>query len=140
MTLPQPIPDIEAPLSAYLKAQSSVTSLKARVVGTTPSNTETPWVRIIQLDAKAVGGSRSEHLIDWMVQFDCYAGKTGGQKEASALTRAVRAELAALSEREAEGVVITGVEFLSCPRIEDTEIDEPARQRFALTARIWGHA
>lgn len=139
MTVPQPIPDIEAPLTSYLKAQQSIIDLEARVLEKTPSNIERPWVRIVQLDAKAVGGSRSDHLIDWMVQFDCYAGKDGGHREASALTRAVRAELVALHEREAEGVVVTGVEILSCPRIEDTDF-EPARQRFSLTATIWGHA
>ncbi len=130
-----PIPDIEAALTTYLKNRPSLDELSARVVATTPSNTEAPWVRIIQLDAKAVGGL--EHLVDWLVQLDCYAG-SGGQKEASALTRAVRSELAAMPEVGATGLVVTCVRFLSCPRIEDTDF-EPARQRFSLTTAIWGH-
>lgn len=133
------IPDIEAVMTGYLKGCAPIAELGARIVGKMPSETAKPWVRITLLDPKAVDDSRSDHLIDWMVQFDCYAGSTGGQGEASLLMRTVRRELRLLYEREAEGAVITGVRFLSAPRQEDTNF-EPARTFFPLTATIWGHA
>lgn len=131
------IPDVEALVTSHLKAQSSISALGARIVGETPGDTSEPWVRVTQFDAPAVGASRTDHLIEWFGQFDCYAG-SGGQGEASALTRTVREALRLMPDASHEGGVVTGVRFVSCPRLPDQDF-EPARQRFSLSAVIWVH-
>lgn len=127
------IPDVEAIVTPYLKAAT-----KARVVGQTPNGTSASWVRVTQLDAPSVGDSRTERLIEWMGQFDCYAGRDGGQGEASELTRTIRAALVAMPGAALEGATVTGVRIVSCPRIPDTDL-EPARERYALTAVLFVH-
>lgn len=132
-------PDAELVIGAYLRSHPDIQALGARVVATTPDDTSEPWVKVMQLNAPAVGDSRTDHLIAWMGQFDCYAGKTGGQAEASELTRIVRAALAAMPESSVDGAVVTGVRFVSCPRLPD-ESFEPARERYPLTATIYLHS
>jgi hypothetical protein len=132
------IPDTEAILGSYLREHDAVKALGARVVPRTPSDTSAPWVKVTQLDAQAVGGHRSDHLIQWLGQFDCYAG-SGGQKEASAVTRTVRAALGELHDTDPEGVTVSGVRFVSCPRLPDGDDFEPARERYVLSAIVWMH-
>ena len=132
------IPDGELIVGRYLREHPDVEALGAKVVATTPDDHDDPWCRIIQLDAHTVGDSRTEHLIEWMGQLDCYAGATGGQAEASILARTVRAALATMYEADHEGAVVTGARFLSCPRLPDLAW-EPARERFALTTVVWMH-
>jgi hypothetical protein len=133
------IPDVEAIASSYLRQHAAVKALGAKVVGETPSDKSKPWVRVTQLDDPAVEDHHSDYLIDWMGQFDCYAGATGGQSEASLLTRTVRQALKEMADVNLEGIVVSRTRFLSCPRLLDTDI-EPARQRFALTATLTLHA
>lgn len=132
------IPDIEKTVSRYLREHADIIALGARVVATPPADRSTPWVRVTQLDDQAVDGSRAEHLIEFMLQLDCYAGASGGKPEASTLARTVRAALAAMPGTQ-NGVVVTGVQFLSGAYIPDTEF-EPARERYIRTVTVWAHA
>jgi hypothetical protein len=130
--------DIEAILTTYLQARTG-----KRIVGTTPSDISTPWVRLTQLDAPPVD-PEAERLIAYMVQLDCFAGEhpvsSAGQAEASEIARAVRAALAAAKGTIQGGAAITDVRFVSGPsRIPDTTL-EPARERFALTVSVYAHA
>lgn len=132
------VPDGEAVIGDYLRNHAAVKALGARVLGQTPGDTTAPWVRVTQLDNPAVGDSRSEHLIEWFGQLDCYAGKDGGQAGASLLMRTVREALGVAYLADIEGAVVTGVRFVSCPRIPDTDF-EPARERYALSVIAWMH-
>ena len=131
------IPDAESFVGSYLRDHASLVALGARVSTELPRSFTLPWVKVLQLDDPAVGGSRTDHLIEYMLQLDCYAGSEGGSVEASLVSRTVRDAL-----REMPGVhddvVVTGVEFISAPRIPD-ESFEPARERYARTVTLWAH-
>jgi hypothetical protein len=138
----QVVPDVEAVIGDYLRGHADIQALDARIAGRTPSSQRLPWVRVTQLDGTDVSGV--EHLIDFLVQFDCYAGKDAmddhvGQAEASLLARTVRAVLKAAKGHTLGGAVITNVRFQGMPRIPDPDF-EPARERFVLTAEIHLHA
>lgn len=133
----------EAILTAYLNADSAITALDARVAGATPGSQSRPWVRVTQLDATDDRVSNVEHLIDYLLQFDCYAGKDAtdahvGQTEALNLAIAVRVALKAAQGTTLDDVVISSVRFTGMPRIPDTDL-EPARERYVLTASIHLH-
>lgn len=132
-------PDVEKIISGYLREAPEVQALNARIVGKTPSATAEPWVRVTQLDDRSVGGHRSEHLHEFYVQFDCYAGADGGQPEASLLARTVRGLLVGAPSADLD-VTVTGVDIRSHARIPDVGVDEPARERFVITALAWIHA
>lgn len=134
------IPDAEVILGRYLREHPAVKDLKARVVTKPPAETQLPWVRVVQLDAPAVGGSRAEHLIEWFGTFDCFAGQAGDEGLASRLVRTVRAALAELNDGEAnpDGAIVNGVNFVSCPRQEDDSF-EPAMPRYPLSTIVWLH-
>lgn len=142
MTVPTII-DSEKVIGAYLRDHPYLTALDARVAPRTPSSQVKPWVRVTQLDATDVGGV--ERLIDYLIQFDCYAGKAamdefGGQAEASLLARSVRAALKdARGQILDEEAVVTSVRFEGMPRIPDADF-EPARERYVLTAAIHMHS
>jgi hypothetical protein len=114
-------------------------AVDTRVVGRTPSSTDDAWIRLTQLDARAVGGSRADHLIEFLIQLDCYAGKTGGQPEANLLARTTREALVEMPELPHEDAVVAGVDIRGHARIPDLELDDPARERFILTAVVWMH-
>lgn len=132
------IPDAEEVIGKYLRTHAAVKALGARVVPETPGDRSKPWAKVTQIDARAAGGSRTDHLIGWVGQLDCYAGAKGGQDEASLLTRTVREALRIAHLAEHDGAVITGVEFGSCPRIPDEDF-EPVRERYALGVTVWMH-
>ena len=119
-------------VTVYLSEQ-----IGERIVGDTPRDITFPWVRLTQLDARNEANSQPEHLIDFMLQLECYAG-SGGQGEAHQLAAEVRQALADMPGQHEEGVV-TCVRFTGMPRIPDTAI-EPARQRYILTARVYIHS
>jgi hypothetical protein len=130
------IPDAAAIVMPYLADTTA-----SRVVSRTPDSLQLPWVRVTEIDAVGDPKSRADHLIDFIMQFECYAGKEAGtdaQGVASDLVRSVRQ---ALSEFEGvyEGVTVNGVRFAGMPRIPDTSI-EPAMERFILTAHIYMHS
>jgi len=134
-------PYAEKVISDYLREDPGVAALvDRRVVGKTPASTDNPWVRVTELDDRAVGGSRSDHLHEFYFQFDCYAGKDGGQPEANLLKRTVRKALVEMSEADHEGAVVSGVDIRGSARLPDDDVDEPARERFVLTANVWMHS
>jgi uncharacterized protein DUF3168 len=129
----------EAIVGSYLREQPDIKSLEARVLGKTPDTTEKPWVRVTLLDPANVTGTRKvEWLVAYYLQLDCYAGATGGQTEAFKLAKAVRAALVALPGSDLDDGVATDAEFLSMPRIPDTDFS-PARERYVLDAEVYLH-
>jgi len=79
-----------------------------------------------------------EHLIDNLLQLECYAGSgPNGQEEARELATEIRAALAAMSGTF-DGAVVTGVRFAGMARVPDQGL-EPARQRYILTAHVYMH-
>lgn len=131
------IADSEILIGGWLRNHADVRAITTRVVSVTPSSTSTPWVRVIQLDARNEQSSVAEHLIDYMVQLDCFAG-TGGLAEASLLARTVRAAVIEMGGLTISGTVVTGTRVLSMARIPDTDF-EPAKERYALTVGAWAH-
>lgn len=132
------IADLEKIAADYLRAHTAVTALTTRVVSKTPETTAAAWVRTTTLDARDEARSNLDHLITYLLQFDCYAGVTGGKPEASALARTVRAALKDMTGSH-DGAVITRVAFTGHIRIPDTAL-EPARERLIITAQITAHA
>ena len=109
----------------------------ARFVATTPSRTDTPWVRITQLDATDDATSSVERWIEYYLQLDIYAGADGGVPEANNLNRLCRLSLKALQGTTlGTDAVVSEVRFTSNPRIPDSDVDEPARERFVLDTTI----
>lgn len=130
------IPYFEKVVSDYLREDAALAALGVRVVGKTPSSTTEPWIRVTQLDARS--DHRSDHLVEFYAQFDCYAGAVGGQPEANDLARATREALVAMPGTH-DGSVVSGVEIRGHARIPDLEVDEPQRERFVISAVVWMH-
>ena len=122
-------------VSDYLRARDELEDLDCRVVGKTPEDQSTPWVRVIQINAGQTG--MFDHLVPFTFQFDCYAGEDGGQPQANLLRRTVRAVLPEMVGSHQEGVV-TGTEVVGDLRLPDTDL-KPARERFVLTVNVWAH-
>lgn len=127
------IPDAEKIISAHLRKQTG-----KRLVGKTPENTGDSWVRLTQLDARAIGGDRHDHLIQAFVQLDCYAGEAGGQPEATLLGRIIRASLIDMPNQSHEGATVTGVDIRVDERSPDSTFS-PSRERKILRAFVWMH-
>jgi hypothetical protein len=121
--------DAELTVGAYLRGR-----VDTRVVGRTPSDTSGTWVTVTMLDGRAVGDHRSDHLVDYLLQFDIYAG---GRPELWPLVNGVREALREMPGVH-DGVVVTGVRFAGMARIPDTDF-KPARERVILTATVWAH-
>lgn len=133
------IPDAEVVVRAGLVASADVTALVGQeVVPQTPDNTDVSWVRITLLDAREAGASMADHLINCLVQFDCYAGVDNEQGDAVLLGRTVRAALNAMVNTAQAGAVVTLVEFVGHSRLPDPDF-EPARERIVLSAEIYMH-
>lgn len=130
------VPDVERLVSDYLRTHADIVALSTRIVGKTPDSKTTSWVRVTELDAPQV--NQPDHLVESMVQFDIYAGATGGQPEVNTLYKTVRAVLGSLPGTHAQGVV-TGVDVQGGPRDLDTDL-EPARDVRRVVALIWNHA
>ena len=124
--------DIEAIVTAYLKLE--VSDL-ADVTGNTPENIDQAWVRVRHIGTSAAGNRDVDFFNSYHLQFDCYAGTPGpeGQGEASAIYRAVRAALTAMTEDVDE---VTAVRFVNALRLPDDSL-KPSRQRYILDARIF---
>lgn len=135
------IPDAPAIIGVRLREHPAVIQLGARVAGQIPKSFTQPWVKVTQLDALNVTGGRPEHLISFLLQFDCYAGSAAdnAQEQASLLGRTIRAVLHDLADQSIDGVVVTEVTFTSDARIPD-EAFEPARERVVLDADLRMHA
>lgn len=130
-------PYAEKIVSDYLRAVDDLEALGCRVVGKTPDSTSEPWIRVTQLDDRAIGGIRADTHHEFYFQFDCYAGKDGGQPEANLLGRTTRAALVDAPNHNHTGASISGVDIRSHARIPDLDVAEPARERMILTATIY---
>ena len=125
------IPDAEVLIGGWLRTHPDIMALDARVAPRTPDSTSKPWIRVTVIDDgdSTVG---HDHLIEYMVQLDCYAGNTAmaahtAQAEASLLYRTARAVLKAKEGMQVDSVVVTSVECRGT-RVPDTSA-EPARER-----------
>jgi len=132
------IPDAEKVVGTYLRSHADIVALAARVVGKTPASTEAPWIRLTQLDARNER-TEHEHLIAYFLQLDCYAGSAGGQPEASTLARTTREALHEMQFATHADVVVSSVGFTGMARVPDTDVDEPARERFVLDSIVRLH-
>lgn len=135
------IVDIEKLTSKYLRADPDIIAIGTRIRAVTPAaqsgGTAEPWTRLTMLDAQSATRSRADHLIDYMVQADVYAGSTGGQPEALTHARTVREVLHRMPGLHPDGVV-TSVRFTGMIRLPDGDF-EPARERVVITAEIIAH-
>jgi hypothetical protein len=131
------IVDGEKLVSNYLRHRTDVTALQTRIVGKTPNDTDRSWVRVTQLDAAQGQQDIADHLVEFYFQLDCFAGREGGQPEASLLARTIRAALTEIPAEHSEGIA-TGARINGSARIPDTDF-EPARERFTITATVWAH-
>lgn len=137
------LPDIEALAGAWLRDHPDLLSLNVRVAGSTPSSMTGPWIRVTLLTDPDVGTSQAEHLIDYTLQLDCYAGSVAmqafaGQARASLVSRRARAILKARQGVQDDGVVVTSVRSTRS-RLPDTTF-EPAMERYVLTVDLMAHA
>ena len=80
------IPDAPAIIGGRLRAHPDVMALDTRVAGSIPKSFTKPWVKITQLDATNVTGGQPEHLIEFYLQFDCYAGGAGRQRSRAGIS------------------------------------------------------
>jgi glucose-6-phosphate dehydrogenase assembly protein OpcA len=128
------IADSEKLISGYLRSETG-----ERLVGKTPSNTDEAWVRLTQLDARAIDDHRSDHLIQYYVQLDCYASEDGGQPEANLLGRTIREALVDMPNHSHADGTVTGVSIRGHGRSPDPDF-EPARERVIIMAFVWVHA
>ena len=133
------IPDGEKIAMAHLRDHDAIQAICGRrVVVKTPSSTAEPWVRATQLDARNNSSARHEHLITFLIQFDCYAGAEGGRPQAVELGQTARAVLHQMPEETFDEVVVSAVGFTSHIRLPDGDF-EPARERVILTAELVLH-
>lgn len=136
------IPDAEKVVSNYLREHEAVAAACPRIVATMPGEstggTSSAWVRVIELAGSAQSDSKADHLITFLLQFDCYAGATGGQPEAKLIARTVRAALNDMPGTH-EGGVVTSARIVGWRRLPDTDL-EPARERVIVTATVVMHA
>lgn len=142
MTL-QLIPEADALIAAWLREHPAIIALDANVAGKLPDSIVKPWIRVTLLDATDDVVSGAEHLIEFFLQLDCYAGKAAsdadeGQGEASTLARTARAVLKATQGTSSGGVVVSKVTFSGMLRLPDTTM-EPARERYVLDVTVSLH-
>lgn len=142
MTLPL-IAEADALVAQWLREHPDIVALDANVAGTLPDSIEKAWIRVTSFGPSDDDNARLEHLLEFFLQLDCYAGAAAtraqqGQGEASTLVRTVRAVLKAREGQVADGVVVTAVRFGGMPRIPDTDF-EPARERYALDVFLTLH-
>jgi hypothetical protein len=136
------IPDAEKVVSRYLREHEDVTAVCPRIVATMPGTgtggTDTAWVRVLELAGPSQSDSKADHLVTFLLQIDCYAGRTGGQPEAKLIARTVRAALNDMPGSH-DGAVVTAVRNAGWRRVPDTDF-EPARERVIVTATAVMHS
>lgn len=139
------IPDAEKLVGDYLRQHPDVQALDTRILGQTPSDDSTSWVRLTQINAPFADRGVPGRLVEWYGQFDCYAGRAGidgsQQKEAALLARTIHGALAELQGQNytTDAGVVSGANPNLGLRHPDPDF-EPARERFICTATIWMHA
>jgi hypothetical protein len=138
------LPNIEAIVGTVLRTHPDIAALGVNVAGRTPATTTGPWIRVTLIATLDSATSQIEHLVQYVVQVECFAGKTAtdsftGQAEAWNLKAAARAVLKSTEGTTVAGAVITQVTFSGDSRIPDTSM-EPARERYILVVEIRAHA
>lgn len=130
-------PDAEAVITAYLKTYAPLANLNTRISGSTPDSLGAPWVRVTLIDDPATDGGITDRHIAAFVQLDCYAGKTTNtQGRAKTVSQHVREALRVMNKATLPHAVVTGAQT-SGGRFPDTELGEPALERFVLQSTVW---
>lgn len=130
-------PNSERVIADYLREHEDVAAITSSVVSETPKKTDTPWIRYTQLNKRDIARP-VDYALEAYFQLDCYAGRTGGQPEASLLARTVRAALVAMPDSEdVDGAVVSDVEIRGDSRLPDPQMD--SRERFILTFTVTMH-
>lgn len=124
--------DVERLVYLYLTGQPSV---DAEINGQLPAKTTGQWITLRQLDARAVGDHRSDHVVDYLLQCDIYAPD---QPSVWTLALATRAALKNMPEASHDDAVVTGVIFAGMARIPDTDF-KPVKERVSLTVNVTAH-
>jgi hypothetical protein len=132
------IPDGKRIVADYLREDARVASFTSSVRTTSPSDTSHAWVKITQISALQAPEDPTDHLIEFVLQFDCYAGKMGGPPEAADLSYAVRDALVALRGSQ-NGAVVTAARILEHSDLPD-ETFEPERERMIVTSSVFMHS
>lgn len=116
----------------YLREHDGVVAITGdrRVGSKTPEAIDTPWIRYTQLN-RADLARPLDYFTAPYLQLDCYAGKDGGQPEASLLSRTVRAAMMAMPDEDFDDAIVTDVECRGDARIPDVQLDN--RERFILS-------
>jgi hypothetical protein len=133
-------PDAERVVSDYLRTHSAVAAYTTSIRGAAPDDTSHAWVKVTQLSGSQ--GDPPDHLIEHYFQFDCYAGKMGGQPEAVDLARTVRMALVEISRGSHSGAVVTRGRIDGFARVPDDQLNDDrghARERVIITASVWMH-
>lgn len=132
--------DLEQLVVDYLSSVTAVTALTDRIGTKTPPTIDDPWIRVQTLDDAQRAGSTALHVIDGLVQIDCYAGSTraGAKAEASTLALTVREAIAAMPAATGLLGVVTSARVPSLRPLPDPDFD-PARDRYILTAEFVAH-
>lgn len=124
--------DVEKIIGDYLRENMAV-----RVVATSPSAIEDPWVRITLIDDLATDGGAVNRSIESFLQIDCFAGRDGDKALARGLADDVRSLLRVAHTESFDSAVVSGAQT----RISyqpDTKI-EPEMPRYAVSASVWMH-
>ncbi len=133
-----PVPSASQVTIAYLKSVDAVQKAGARVLTGTPTNRSAPWIRVTLLADPPADGGEADHLIAAFMQIDVFAGE--GKNTALAvddLSIAVREALRVMKHAEHAGAVVTGAESTRA-HMPDTD-EEPAMERFQISATVWLH-
>lgn len=134
-----PVPSALQVTVAYLKTVDAVRAAGARVLTGTPTNRSAPWLRVTLLADPPTDGGEADHLIEAFMQVDVFAGeKVNSALAVDDLSIAVREAIRVMKYADHKGAVVTGSE---CSRsyMPDTD-EEPAMERFLLSATVWMHA
>ena len=126
------IADAEKIIGAYLRTETA-----QRVVGTTPSSIEDPWIRLTLIDDESVDGGVVNHSMANYFQIDCFAGRNGTQATARSLAVQVRNLLADAHLETLSGGVVSGAETRMSHQ-PDTQ-QEPQMECYVVTATVWMH-
>ncbi|HWC09257.1 MAG TPA: hypothetical protein VG458_09400 [Solirubrobacterales bacterium] len=133
-----PIPSALQVTVAYLNTVEAVQDANARVLSGTPTKRGDPWLRVTLLADPSTDGGEADHLIAAFLQIDVFAGESNNTALAvDNLSIAVREALRVMKHAEHEGAVVTGAESSRTHMPETNE--EPAMERFQISATIWLH-
>lgn len=129
------LPDVEALVSQFLRAQDEITDIVGdRVYTAIPKSPQFPLLRL-----QRVGGfpvtQQPLHLDAPTLQFDAYGGSKADAQELAATARSV---LALRLEGVHDLGVVTGVRFGSMSWLPDPDYT-PAKPRYVLDATVLLH-